>query len=768
MSILLTLFIVFMNSRPIELASKPWYHDYFTIVSSPHQIDDVSHAMIRAEAWRSSVLYGGWYGTWYVDWQKDSAFYYNSKHRMERLGLTRHVMYYDGGEVGDFVLFLNEQGDALYDSWTISSWTGTPSITAHWFGLDAFFNSGNLFPLSNYTYYGLHPFTYPDGTAVSNIYEVTGQRGVSNKIEWNLPGMNQNITDNQAEQSGLADISEKRFDGEYVQNRNGWITSRKMTPDYANPQLRDYQAWEIAYLTREEKPSGWHIDNYGDNNLYRPFQSSLGLWSEHTFKLYMQQNFSNDALNNMGISDIETFDVRKYIQDRRITNLSNDYIAYNAADWKDDLIFKCYIINHVQQAVNFHKAKYDAIKEAAQDVGIECLVSGNAIPVFAGYSLINGWLDVSHFEWQTTLEYEPTRRPMGLPPVARSGYITRLAAAVGRENYSRISLYVPHELSGELHENLYLAQGFEALANRSLMDYGHWFLDKYSPGTPRTAGIFNRFIEQYKYELSRRDFVADIGVVYDQWGDIASLTASRLNVTDFFNEYAGWCDFMADTHRQWRVILSSELTYEKIKHLPVLLLPSALSLSDENYAEIETYLQNGGRVLATGNSGLRHGPEGYLMRRGENPLETFSQYGERFRRITEQPAAQYWLTKDNAAAHEMDILIQWTDFTPALTTDAEIHVGITLSRSLSGEPLSLSLDLNNNHFDVETDSFIATELFEINIQLPPEFSEPLLIEAAEPQQSARALDYSINGQVLTLNISPFEIYQFIQITPEGK
>ena len=744
--------------------NAPWYRDYFSMITMPHHQSDEALKEARATAWRSSLLYGGWYGGWYLDWQKTTRFFQTAEPRMNRF-FERHLMYYDGGEVGDFLLFLDRKGNIVHDAWDFYTWNGTPALTAFRFGIDTFFKDESPLSFPNYSDFKLKQFTYPDGRIATNVYEVLGRRDVNGILSWNEPWMNEKVTDEQARLSGLDKISKKQFFGEHFQGRNGWIMVQLMTQDYANQQLSEYQAWEMAYLTRTVKPDGWHIDNFGDNNLYRPFEYSFGVWSEYTFKEFMKKNFSAKELSSMGIRNVETFDIKEYVRARRMPGQENPYIAYNELKWKDDLIFKCYMVNHAQQSADFHKLKYSAIKDAAKEAGIECLVSGNAIPVFAGYTLVNGYLDVSHFEWQSTREYEATRRPLGLPPAARSGYISRLATAIGRENYSIISLYVPHNLRGEKYENLFLAQGFEALANRAVIDFAHQYLDMYSPGSPRTAGIFNQFLKTYKRELSRRDFVADFGVVYDQWADIASATACQLDVNDFFNEYAGWCDYMADTHRQWRVVLSSNLAYEKIKDMPVLILPSTLSLSDQHYEAIEMYLQNGGRVLATGLAGFRHGPEGYLMKRKVNPLDALKKY-ENFRWITKQPASEYWLSKNQTAAKQMTALIRWKEFNPVVETDAEIHVGVTLSRSLDGEPKSLSLDLNNNNFNPETDKFTKTKPFKLKIQLPPDFPAITEITVAEPEKRVRKIDFSVSEQILSLEIVPFEIYQFIQIFPK--
>ena len=754
----MTKFITLMLILTATIATAgPWYRDYFSMVTMPHQMSDEAVEEIGADAYRACTLYGGWYGGWYVDWQKTTSFYKSSRPRTERL-FERNVMYYDGGEIGEFLLGLDGQGRIVHDAWNLHAWDMKEPLTTHWFGLASFFETNNPFPYPNASDYGLKRFTYPDGSAATNVYELLGRIDVSGKLGWNEPGMNQQLTDEQAEKSGLAAVSEKQFWGEHVQGRNGWITIRQMTQDYANPQLRDYQAWELAHLTREVKPAGWHIDNMGDNNLYRPFEMGFGVWSEHTFRETMKKEFSSKQLAELGIEDIDTFDIKQYLRERKDPNADDIYAAYNEPKWKDDLIFKCYEINHALQSADFHKAKYGAVKDAAREVGIDCLVAGNLIPIFAGFTLINGYVDVCHFEWQAAREYEPSRRPMGLPPQARSGYITRLATAISKENYSVVSLYVPHNLRGEEHKNLYLAQGFEALGNRAVIDYGHQYLDMYSPGTPETAGLFNRFLDEHREAFSRRDFVADIGIVYDQWAEIASSTACQLDVTDFFNEYAGWCDYAADTHRQWKVVLSSDLEFEKIKDLPMLILPSALSLTNANFRALKKYLESGGRVLATGKTGLRFGPDGHLMKRPTNPLKQLESYAN-FQRVAAQPAAPYWLLKKND--EKLDQLLM--DLDQVVETDAEIHVGVTLSRSLPGEPKSLSLDLNNNNFDPATDTFTPTKPFNVSIRLPADFKPPFEVSVSELGKDDRPMKFTRKGGRLSINFEPFEIYQLIQI-----
>jgi cyclophilin family peptidyl-prolyl cis-trans isomerase len=73
---------------------------------------------------------------------------------------------------------------------------------------------------------------------------------------------------------------------------------------------------------------------------------------------------------------------------------------------------------------------------------------------------------------------------MGLPPKGRVGYVTRLGAALSDSPFCWPSIYVSQDKSGAGHENLHKVLAFDCLANRGLLDFGHWYLDGYSPGTP--------------------------------------------------------------------------------------------------------------------------------------------------------------------------------------------------------------------------------------------------------------------------------------------
>ena len=104
-----------------------------------------------------------------------------------------------------------------------------------------------------------------------------------------------------------------------------------------------------------------------------------------------------------------------------------------------------------------------------------------------------------------------------------------------------------------------------------------------------------------------------------------------------------------------------------------------------------------------------------------------------------------------------------TELDAVVETDAEIHVGVTLSRSLPGELKSLSLDLNNNNFDPATDTFTATEPFNVSIRMPADFKPPFEVSVSELGKDTRPMEFTLKGDRLVIPVDSFEIYRLIQI-----
>ena len=385
--------------------------------------------------------------------------------------------------------------------------------------------------------------------------------------------------------------------------------------------------------------------------------------------------------------------------------------------WTEDRIWLCYVINKMETALDYHRSFYAAAKKAALATSLECAVTGNTIPFPLGGSLMKGACDIAHFEWSTVQGWW-NMRPLGLPPTGRVGYVTRLGAAISDAPFCWPSIYVQKELAGVGHENLHKALAFDCLANRGLIDFGHWYLDGYSPGTPECAGFINGFIRANAPRISHRRYQADVAVIHSAWSELASQTIVNPVADMFVDEYSGWCDFLGNSHRQWDVVLQQDLTATNLARFPIVVLPSIMTLTDPQVAELRRYVAGGGHLIATGLTGTRYGPDRHLAPRATNVLATISSMHNVFI-TTNRPGVVYWRKdRDPAAAQNMTTLLDGCAIPPSVITDAPVTVGVNLNLGRDANCPLLTLDLNNCDLVVTNDTLRAAPDCITTIRLP--------------------------------------------------
>ena len=382
---------------------------------------------------------------------------------------------------------------------------------------------------------------------------------------------------------------------------------------------------------------------------------------------------------------------------------------------------------------------------------------------------MKGACDIAHFEWSTVHGWWGMK-PMGLPPKGRIGYVARLGAAISDAGYCWPSLYVEKSKSGIGHENLHKVLAFDSLANHALLDYGYWYLDGYSPGTAESAGFINRFIRTNAPQMSQRRFLADVAVVHSAWSEIASHNIANPIAEMFVDEYSGWCQFLSDTHRQWDVLLQQELTAKNLARFPVVLLPSVLSLTDMQIGELRRYVADGGRLVATGLTGTRFGPDKFLAVREEK----FSLPGARI--VTDKPAVDYWRKDGDATAvKRMVELLDWPGFQPRVTTDVPATVGVNLNLGADKINPLLMLDLNNCDIVADTDQLRAAPACETKIRLPEDWRNRRLrigyvtpdMPVAAPPAELAADKFTVDAATGTLRVSTptFSTFLLVYIRP---
>ena len=117
------IYIILATATATIATADPWYRDYFSMVTLPHEKSDADLAAAEADAFRAGRIWGGWYGYWFIDWSKETPFFKDSTARTQKF-FEHDLIYYDGGEVGDLVLFTGPDGSIQYDAWNIHTWDG--------------------------------------------------------------------------------------------------------------------------------------------------------------------------------------------------------------------------------------------------------------------------------------------------------------------------------------------------------------------------------------------------------------------------------------------------------------------------------------------------------------------------------------------------------------------------------------------------------------------------------------------------------------------
>jgi len=739
-----------------------WWESYQVVASGEVAVKNFK--AIEPDVVRGGY-YGGWYGFWYLDDQERMGYAGRVWKQLKQSGI-KPLLYYDVGEVGDYVGFFGTDGKMRYNGWSIPFWRFDEPLIARWFGLFAFMQNPDWSPFPTAKDYGLDAFTSPDGKPIQEspeiFYSVLSCRDI--KGEWSFDYFsNEKITDEIAHNSSLAKISWQQQGKPDVRGKSGWVTVRLVHVDFANPQLLEYQSREIERLIRRLRPIGFHMDNFGDLRVVRADASGFGVWSTHRFREFLRKRCSQEELSTFGIADLKAFDIANYIRTKGL--------RLQDPKWTHDPLWLRYLVFKVETGLQYHRRLYDIVKQTGKEIGYDILVSGNLIPLSPGSAMMKGWCDIAHFEWSTTKGWWGMKA-MGLPPDGRSGYVVRLGKAISNAGYCWVSLYVPRHLSGEGHENLHKVLAFDCFVNGGLLDFGHWFLDGYSPGTPESAGFINRFLHRLpNFARQPRQFAADVAVVHSPWSEIASLTPFHPVTEMFIDEYSGWCKFLSDYHWQWDVIPAGDIKLANLRKFPIVILPSVTVLTDEQVEELRRYVQSGGRLVITGATGSRYGPEKFLALREVNAINRLPKTPA-VRIVADTPGVAYWRKGDAQSSQQMLDLLRWEGFRRRVEINAPATLGVTLSFPKNLNEEVMLLEFNNLNISVETDVIHPAPSCWVSIRLPegwrgkgldigymlPELNSKEMLRF--PQGDIR-LDHELN--VLSIKTPPFTTYLIVFI-----
>lgn len=659
-------------------------------------------------------------------------------------------------------------------------------FAARWISLQDWFTNPDWSPyIQPHELFGDNfVFTRPDGSVLdphdTGFRQALARQSIQG--EWGASyTTNATISDDEAVLMGLSSGDPEVENVSFKHNGQWVIRQESNRFDFGNPIVIDLLLTDIDYMlwrltaTHElgfDQPrgiEGIHLDGLSRAvSLFRPDQYSFGDWSRHGFKRFLEENYSASELDDMEIQDVSDFDIRTFVQTRGR--------PISSSDWNRDPVWQVFKIYYVQMMRERMATLRNGIDNmlSAGSYNLETVISGNLIPIWPGVPLYRGLLDVPYFEWVPENGFGLYRLDRGLPSLGgRLGYIGRLAAKVSSVNYSWISLGVtdpnPAVPKAITSEGMHRLLAFSSFTNRMIGDWEYTMAhNRVSPGTADSFRDITLFIKAMRdlwldrnVLISLREFVADVGIVYDPWSQVATTTVNDHFSGAFTMEYSGWCDFLEDHHIQWDVILNEAgLRLEALTPHQLVILPAVAVLSDESAAVLQQYLDAGGYVIATGDTGERYGLEGNLMPREVGVLDGWDH--PNLYHITTTPGFRYRnLNKRAGDLEAMQQALEAVVLQPSLVIDepSTLNAGVNLAHLSTGNRPVLTVDIVNWEGESDATTFTPTPTppIAMRIQLPPDMrgfehfsvSHMQAWKSGEPELlPLPASDYAGGAQVL--------------------
>lgn len=212
---------------------------------------------------------------------------------------------------------------------------------------------------------------------------------------------------------------------------------------------------------------------------------------------------------------------------------------------------------------------------------------------------------------------------MLLPPEGRMGAVYRVAREHQKGPFCGAWYYL--EAATGLQESDALGRLLlaEAFANGGML-----MGDTENPrlaGTIKSHAWWNGFVRRVEGELGRRDPRGDVGLVYSPDNQLGPITPGGFGDMDrqphVFGHW-GWAEALMAGHVPYQVVTDWRLPELRPGSLRTLVLPDVECLSDAAAQAIADWVRAGGRLVVTGATGTRYGPEGWFLSRPESALRT--------------------------------------------------------------------------------------------------------------------------------------------------
>jgi hypothetical protein len=556
----------------------------------------------------------------------------NGPAEMHAAGLKFITSYECFGTASVFALQLgNRVNNDYFSVWrTYWSWHLRDSNGGdfRWAGAQNYFDAEDF--CGSYT--RLHPvfgaggraMAYPDGSPAtgyfgddrtdprkSRVFDAGAAKDILGNIRVSVYSYRDEVADNPLRNEGLLTVN--------VNGTNRLAGHMAIAKDAACPMWIDQQRSSVLRGVGEGDIDGFWTDNFGpwDSFGWEPVKNAFGEWSVAKFRDHLAANFSGAELAAMGVTNAATFDVRTHLRDKlrsfggTDTNLNDT--RWNDARWLDEPVWRAYRIFKRQTGTRALEDYYRVTKEAAAAMGKpDFAVLGNDIPLFSlGYC--RGELDMVSTEISPGFHMGSSSRGFMMPPVGRFAPAYKLGREHAKSRQMNVWMYLEgtnqvHKEKAGVANTLY----YEMLANQTLP-----MLLKNHPDITQSAainGAFFGFVKNARATFGARQEVADVGLYYSSSSVLMQMTPLRfasINAQPHAGAFWGWGTALGELHHQYRAIPEWKLTAQTLANLRVLVIPHADVLDPADVTNvIDPWVRAGGRLIVTGDSGLRRGEAG--------------------------------------------------------------------------------------------------------------------------------------------------------------
>ena len=534
--------------------------------------------------------------------------------------------------------------------------------------------------------------------------------------------------------------------------------------DSACPAWNEYARAAVLHAAERGLDGMW-TDNFSpwDSFGNPPLSCAFGEWSVARFRDYLEQHFSARELSELGVRDVDGFDIRVALRERvrewggDDTNVKDP--RWKDTRWLDDPLWLAYLVYKRQTGSEALAEYYHVVKEAAREAGKpEFLVAGNDIP---GFSL--GWArdlpDMVSTEVSAGWSLDGGPRGFMLPPRGRLAPKYKLAHEHARGRFVNVWMYLDgyeeYRNRPELARVLY----YEMLGAHTLPML-HPRLARCA-GTPESNRDFFAFVQRARGEFGAREPVQPrIGVLYSSSSVLCGIAPGGF--VDFARQphmfaFYGWTTALEELHAPWRAVPEWKLDADALRPLSVLILPEVEVLDAEAAAVITPWVESGGRLIVTGSTGRRYGEARHFARRKESSVR------ERIEKavyLKDDPGLRFYLNENRRASSIAEIRQQIADeelFSGNASLPRTVQVNLYEDRHAR----RLFVDVNNLDIDLERDEVHPAPPITLRVRRPAWLGEPtarVLAPDATPEVSLE-----VDAKLLRIDLQPFTHYASIVI-----